>query len=63
MLSDNSQQSLKCREFAQRLGKSFLYFQDQPKDHWWPGDGIGAAFVPGVKRQFQTQPRMDAKPS
>lgn len=62
VLSDNSQQSSKCREFAERLGKSFLYFQDQPKDHWWPGDGIGAAFVPGVTTQFQTQPRMDAHP-
>ena len=39
-------------EFAERIGKSFLYFQDQPMDHWWPGDGIGAAFVPGVKTFF-----------
>jgi len=54
VMSDNSQQSPKLREFAQRLGKTFLYFQDQPKDHWWPGDGIGAAFVPGNKTQFQT---------
>jgi predicted O-methyltransferase YrrM len=62
VLSDNSQQSPKCREFAQRLGRSFLYFQDQPRNHWWPGDGIGAAFVPGVKTQFQTQPQIDAHP-
>jgi predicted O-methyltransferase YrrM len=55
VLSDNSQQSSKMREFARRIGKSFLYFQDQPKNHWWPGDGIGAAFVPGVKTVFQTQ--------
>ena len=54
VLSDNSQQSSKMREFAGRIGKSFLYFQDKPKDHWWPGDGIGAAFVPGVKTVFQT---------
>jgi predicted O-methyltransferase YrrM len=53
VMSDNSQQSPKMREFAQRIGKSYLYFQDQPKDHWWPGDGIGAAFVPGVKTVFQ----------
>lgn len=53
VLSDNSQQSSKMREFARRIGKSFLYFQDQPKDHWWPGDGIGAAFVPGMKTVFQ----------
>jgi len=52
VMSDNSQQTSKMFEFAQRLGKSFLYFQDQPKGHWWPGDGIGAAFVPGTKTFF-----------
>jgi hypothetical protein len=53
VMSDNSQQTSKMREFARKIGKSFLYFQDQPKDHWWPGDGIGAAFVPGMKTAFQ----------
>jgi len=52
VMSDNSQQTSKMFEFAERIGKSFLYFQDQPKGHWWPGDGIGAAFVPGVKVFF-----------
>lgn len=52
VMSDNSQQTDKMFEFAERIGKSFLYFQDQPRDHWWPGDGIGAAFVPGVKTFF-----------
>jgi len=52
VMSDNSQQTSKMLEFAQRIGKGFLYFQDQPKDHWWPGDGIGAAFVPGAKTFF-----------
>ena len=53
VMSDNSQQSPKMREFAARVGKSFLYFQDAPRDHWWPGDGIGVAFAPGVKTVFQ----------
>ncbi len=52
VMSDNSQQTAKMFEFAARIGKSFLYFQDQPRDHWWPGDGIGAAFVPGAKTFF-----------
>jgi predicted O-methyltransferase YrrM len=55
VLSDNSQQSPKLLEFAQRIGRSFLFFADAPKDHWWPGDGIGAAFVPGVKTCYQTR--------
>ena len=52
VMSDNSQQTDKLREFALRLGKGFLYFQDQPRGHWWPGDGIGAVFVPGIKTFF-----------
>jgi predicted O-methyltransferase YrrM len=53
VLSDNSQQSPKLLEFARRIGRSFLFFADVPRDHWWQGDGIGAAFVPGVKTSFQ----------
>lgn len=54
VLSDNSQQTSKLREFAARNNRSFLYFQDVPRDHWWPGDGIGAAFVCGRRYQFQS---------
>ncbi len=53
VLSDNSQQTSKLLEFAQQVDRGFLFFQDAPKDHWWPGDGIGAAFVPGAKTVFQ----------
>ncbi|MGH7952243.1 MAG: class I SAM-dependent methyltransferase [Limisphaerales bacterium] len=52
VLSDNSLLTSKLLEFAHRLEKNFLYFQDQPKDHWWPGDGIGTAFSPGAKTFF-----------
>jgi len=52
VLSDNSLLTDKLLEFSRRIGRSFLFFQDQPKDHWWPGDGIGTAFKPGVKTYF-----------
>ena len=52
VMSDNSQQTAKLLEFSKRAGRSFLYFQDQPQDHWWPGDGIGTAFVPGQRYLF-----------
>jgi hypothetical protein len=52
VLSDNSQLTSKLFEFARTLGKAFLYFHDAPKDHWWPGDGIGTAFHPGVRTLF-----------
>ena len=60
VLSDNSLLTDKLLKFAGRRGCSFLYFQDQPKDHWWPGDGIGTAFRPGVKTYF---PKPGAKPA
>lgn len=53
VMSDNSQATPKLREFAHRRNMSFLFFQDQPLNHWWPGDGIGTAFVPGRKIGFQ----------
>ncbi len=52
VMSDNSLLTDKLLKLAERLNYSFLYFQDQPKDHWWPGDGIGTAFKPGVKTYF-----------
>ena len=52
VMSDNSQATSRLLEFARRRGQAFLYFQDAPRDHWWPGDGIGAAFVPGRKSFF-----------
>jgi len=52
VMSDNSQQTSKLLEFSKRIGRSFLYFQDQPLNHWWPGDGIGAAFLPGQRCYF-----------
>jgi predicted O-methyltransferase YrrM len=60
VMSDNSQQSIKLRDFAQRQGRSFLYFQDQPRDHWWHGDGIGAVFTPGRKILFQESKAISA---
>ena len=58
VMSDNSPQTTpdvsKLREFAGHLGRSYLFFQEQPLNHWWPGEGIGIAFVPGVKTYFPT---------
>jgi len=52
VLSDNANETNKLLEFSRRIGKTFLYFQDQPKNHWWRGDGIGAAFTPGARTVF-----------
>jgi predicted O-methyltransferase YrrM len=52
VMSDNSYHTSKLLEFARRRSMSFLYFQDDPKDHWWTFDGIGAAFHPGAPSYF-----------
>lgn len=61
VLSDNSKPSPKLREFAARRGKTFLYFQDEPANHWWPGDGIGAAFSPGETTFFPNPEKSTVK--
>ena len=44
VLGDNSHCSPKLYEFARRTGRHFLFFQEVPKDHWYPGGGIGVAY-------------------
>lgn len=44
ILGDNSHVTDQLYQFAMRSGRQFLYFQERPKDHWYPGAGIGAAF-------------------
>lgn len=44
VLSDNSHQTSSLSVWAQQNGRDFLFFGEKPKDHWWPGDGIGIAF-------------------
>jgi hypothetical protein len=45
VLSDNAHESSALSEWAERSGRHYLFFKEQPVDHWWPGDGIGAAWA------------------
>ena len=45
VIGDNAHGTDELLEFAQRTGRRFLYFQEKPHAHWYPGGGIGAAFV------------------
>ncbi|MCO6430671.1 MAG: class I SAM-dependent methyltransferase [Deltaproteobacteria bacterium] len=45
VLADNAHVTSKLCDFARSTGREFLYFQERPKDHWYPGAGIGAAFT------------------
>lgn len=35
--------------FSRQYGRSFLMFKEQPKDHWYPGAGIGISFLAGKR--------------
>ena len=45
ILSDNAHQSAALSDWAERTGRHYLFFKEQPDRHWWPGDGIGAAWA------------------
>jgi predicted O-methyltransferase YrrM len=45
VLSDNAHESSALSDWAERSGRHYLFFKEQPLDHWWPGDGIGAAWA------------------
>ena len=44
ILGDNSHCTDKLFQFARMTGRNYLFFQEVPKDHWYPGAGIGLAF-------------------
>lgn len=45
LLGDNSHATDKLLRFATETGRRFLFFREEPVDHWYPGAGIGFAFA------------------
>lgn len=45
VLSDNAHDSSALSDWAEGTGRHYLFFSEHPRDHWWPGDGIGAAWL------------------
>jgi predicted O-methyltransferase YrrM len=45
VVGDNSHFSDKLINFAAKTNRDFLYFHEQPADHWYPGGGIGVAYM------------------
>ena len=45
VLSDNAHDSAALSDWAERTGRRYLFFREQPANHWWPGDGIGVAWT------------------
>jgi predicted O-methyltransferase YrrM len=46
ILGDNAHVTDKLARFSRNTGRSFLMFQETPKNHWYPGAGIGISFPP-----------------
>ncbi|WP_320664943.1 class I SAM-dependent methyltransferase [Prochlorococcus sp. MIT 1223] len=44
ILGDNSHVTDCLSRFSKKLNRSFLFFQEKPKNHWYPGAGIGISF-------------------
>ncbi|MEA2698393.1 MAG: hypothetical protein QOI66_2664 [Myxococcales bacterium] len=44
ILGDNAHATDALMDFAETTGRQYLFFREEPKDHWYPGAGIGAAF-------------------
>ncbi|MGY1723811.1 class I SAM-dependent methyltransferase [Blastococcus sp. SYSU DS0533] len=46
VLSDNAHDSDALSAWAERTGRRFTFFREEPLEHWDPGAGIGAAWSP-----------------
>lgn len=44
IISDNAHVTNVLRTFAKETNRKFLFFQENPRSHWYPGAGIGVAF-------------------
>jgi hypothetical protein len=44
VLGDNAHATDKLVRFAAETGRDFLFFKEEPLNHWYPGAGIGIAF-------------------
>ncbi len=45
VLGDNSHVTSKLLEVSLKTGRQFIFFQEKPLNHWYPGAGIGISFT------------------
>lgn len=43
ILGDNSHVTNSLSQFSREAGRTFYFFSEKPKDHWYPGGGIGVS--------------------
>jgi predicted O-methyltransferase YrrM len=44
ILGDNAHVTDSLALFARETGRRFIFFREEPKNHWYPGAGIGISF-------------------
>ncbi len=44
ILGDNSHITPKLLEFSNDNGREFIFFKEEPKNHWYLGAGIGISY-------------------
>ena len=44
ILGDNSHFTNSLSKFSKRTNRNFVFFKEIPKNHWYPGAGIGISF-------------------
>lgn len=44
ILGDNSHVTDKLSQFSVENERNFVFFKEEPKDHWYPGGGIGISY-------------------
>ena len=47
ILGDNSGATNELLDFSLKMNRDFVFFQEKPKEHWYPGGGIGISFKKG----------------
>lgn len=45
VIADNAHSTGVLAEFSRMQKRKFLFFREEPADHWYPGGGIGISFV------------------
>jgi hypothetical protein len=58
ILGDNAHVSDSLQRFSEERDRHFLFFKENPKDHWYPGAGIGISFGQSVFK-FDRPPSSD----
>jgi hypothetical protein len=50
IIADNAHVTDELLKFSRETGRQFLFFREEPADHWYLGAGIGLSFRPAIAR-------------